>query len=272
MGITKQVEISIDLGVKHTIDPEKEYIDRVHFMSEYLISSGARGFVVGVSGGQDSTLAGKIASDATIFLSLATGIPYTMLAVEIPYGESNPDILEAVSFISPTHFFSWNIKDSVDSMVNKYSELAKRNLSDYQKENLKARERMQALYLLAGEFKLLVVGANNASKSVTGYFTKYGDGAADIMPLWGLTKRQGRKIMEYIKATKSTYTNSSAGGLYDERPSLTDEEDLGLTYDQIDDFLELRGSLDSEVENKIIEMYENSSHKRAIPFAPPGHV
>ena len=115
-------------------------------------------------------------------------------------------------------------------------------ISDFHKGNTKARTRMIAQYALAGEHNYLVIGTDHGAESVTGFFTKYGDGGADILPLFGLNKRrQNRALLAELGAPARVWEKVPTADLLDGQPrGRTDEDELGLTYDQIDDYLEGR--------------------------------
>lgn len=114
-------------------------------------------------------------------------------------------------------------------------------ISDFDKGNIKARIRMTTQYAIAGACGLLVVGTDHAAESVTGFFTKFGDGAADDMPLYGLTKRQNRAMLNVLRVPERLLRNEiPTADLLDDHPAQPDEVELGLTYDDIDDYLEAK--------------------------------
>src|SRR5690606_4258627 len=117
-------------------------------------------------------------------------------------------------------------------------------LSDFNRGNIKARLRMVTQYALGGHDRLLVIGTDHAAEAVTGFYTKFGDGAADILPLSGLNKRQGRMLLQQLGAPKHLSQKVPTADLLDGQPGRTDEDELGLTYEQIDDFLEGREAPD----------------------------
>ena len=188
-----QARIIAELNVSPVIDPATQVRARVDFLKDYLRTAGARGFVLGVSGGQDYHLAGRLCRTATEEL-VADGVPARFVAVRLPYGAQHDeeDAQLALEFIDPQETVVFNIKRGVDGLTDGFADATGSVLSDFGKGNVKARMRMVAQYALAGEGALLVVGTDHAAEAVTGFFTKYGDGGADILPLSGLTKRQGR--------------------------------------------------------------------------------
>ena len=103
---------------------------------------------------------------------------------------------------------------------------------------------------------------------MTGFYTKYGDGGADILPLSGLTKRQGAALLQELGAPPSTWSKVPTADLEDNRPALPDEDALGVTYSQIDDYLEGVDGLPQEAIDRIEHLYTVSRHKRSMPVAP----
>ena len=139
---------------------------------------------------------------------------------------------------------------------------------DLVRGNLKARMRMAAQYAVAGAHGLLVVGTDHAAEAVMGFFTKYGDGACDLAPLAGLTKRRVRAVAQALGAEDAIVAKVPTADLESERPGLPDEHVFGVTYERIDDFLEGR-EVPPEVHEIIVSTYRRTAHKRALPAAPP---
>jgi NAD+ synthase len=122
-------------------------------------------------------------------------------------------------------------------------------------------------YSLAGQLNLLVVGTDHAAEAVTGFFTKYGDGGVDITPLTGLTKRQGAALLRELGAPPSVWEKVPTADLEDDRPALPDEVALGLTYTQIDDYLE-GTDVTPDLAARVESVYHATRHKRAVPVTP----
>src|SRR6218665_3259567 len=182
----QQAHIIAELNVCPTVEPAVEIRRRVDFLKEYAVACGSGGFVLGISGGQDSTLAGCLCRMA------GTG---------------------------------------VDGLAQDYHDATRVAISDFAKGNVKARMRMIAQYALAGEHRLLVVGTDHAAEAVMGFFTKFGDGGADILPLTGLSKRQGRELLISLDAPPAVYTKVPTADLLDTNPGQSDEANLGLRYE-----------------------------------------
>ena len=262
-----QARIIYDLNVVPSIDPAEQVRARIDFLKDYLKASGAAGFVLGISGGQDSSLAGRLCQLAVEELR-ADGTPAEFTAVRLPYNvqADEVDAQLALTFITPDHSVVFNIKRGVDGFQAEYADAMGAEMSDFTKGNVKARARMIAQYAIAGQSSLLVVGTDHAAEAVTGFFTKFGDGGADVLPLTGLTKRQGRALLEHLNAPERLYLKAPTADLLDGTPGQTDEANLGLTYSQIDDYLEGE-EVDPEVADAIALRYISTRHKRANPVS-----
>ncbi|MCY7770197.1 ammonia-dependent NAD(+) synthetase [Bacillus haynesii] len=263
--MTLQEKIMQELNVKPSIEPKQEIEKRVGFLKSYLKKTGAKGFVLGISGGQDSTLAGRLAQLAVEELR-EEGVQAEFIAVRLPYGvqQDEDDAQLALKFIQPDKSFAFDIASTVGSFAAQYQSVTGEELADFHKGNVKARVRMITQYAIGGQNQLLVIGTDHAAEAVTGFFTKYGDGGADLLPLTGLTKRQGRSLLEELGAPERLYTKSPTADLLDEKPQQSDETELGLTYDNIDDYLEGK-AVSSEVAEAIEKRYKASEHKRQVP-------
>lgn len=262
----KQAEIIAALKVKPEIDPQTEIRRTINFLKDYLTTTGLETYVLGISGGQDSTLAGKLAEMAVTELRQETqNDKYQFIAVRLPYGvqADESDALAAIQFMQADQTVRVDIKAATDATV---AALEANGLivSDFNKGNIKARQRMIAQYGIAGEKKGAVIGTDHAAESVTGFYTKFGDGAADITPLWRLDKRQGRQMMAALKAPQSLYEKVPTADLEDERPALPDEQALGVTYAEIDDYLEGR-EVSTHAAEVIEGWYSRTEHKRHLP-------
>ena len=236
-----QTEIINELGVKPTIDPKEEIRKSIDFMKAYLKKYPfLKTFVLGISGGQDSTLAGRLAQLTMEEMREETKDEnYQFIAVRLPYGEQadEEDAKAALDFIQPDVSLRVNIKPAVDAQVQVLSE-AGVEISDFNKGNIKARQRMITQYAVAGERAGAVLGTDHAAENITGFFTKFGDGGADILPLFRLDKRQGKQLLQALNAPEKLYTKIPTADLEDGKPMIADEVALGVTYNEIDDYLE----------------------------------
>ncbi|MFF5297470.1 ammonia-dependent NAD(+) synthetase [Paractinoplanes globisporus] len=263
-----------ELGVKAAIEPTAEIRRRVDFLKDYLRATPAAGYVLGVSGGQDSTLTGRLCQLAVEELR-AEGHSATFVAVRLPYGTQadEDDAQTALAFIRPDRSIAVNVKPSADAVAAEAAyglrELlgGEPRLRDFVRGNIKARERMVIQYSIAGQLNLLVAGTDHAAEAVTGFFTKYGDGGVDITPLTGLTKRQGAALLRELGAPASVWEKIPTADLEDERPALPDEIALGLTYREIDDYLE-GVHVTPELAARVESVFLATRHKRALPVTP----
>lgn len=261
-----QKEIVDALHVHPHINPEEEIRKRIDFIKTYILRAGAEGLVLGLSLGQDSTLAGKLSQMAVTELNETHNGGFTFIGVRLPYGRQQDDSdAEAVmNFIKPDVSYVFDIKHTVDQFKADYDTLLTRPLGDFQKGNVKARVRMITQYAMAGESNFLVVGTDHAAEAVTGFYTKYGDGAADLTPLTGLTKRQGKALLKFLDCPEQLYLKTPTADLLDEKPLQADETELGLSYDEIDDYLEGK-DVDEAAALKIEKQYSKTRHKREMP-------
>ena len=122
-------------------------------------------------------------------------------------------------------------------------------------------------YRFANQFHVLVVGTDHAAEAVVGFFTKYGDGGVDLTPLSGLTKHQGRFLLRFLGADERISTKPPTADLLDMNPGQLDEDELNLSYQMIDDYLE-RKDVPDEVAQQIEQRYRVTEHKRHGPVTP----
>lgn len=269
MTTTVQNRIIETLHTKMKIDPTEEVEFRVKFLQDYLVHSQTNGFVLSISGGQDSTLAGRLCQLAVERLRKQTGREYIFIALRLPYGvqQDEDDAQRALRFIAPDKTYTINIQPAVDNAVASFETATGLRMTDYNKGNQKAQERMTVHYRFAHQFHVLVVGTDHAAESVTGFFTKYGDGGVDLTPLTGLSKRQGRALLHYLGADEHLIAKPPTADLLDQKPGQLDEDELNISYDVIDDYLE--GKTVSPEEAQYIEhRYQITEHKRHLPATP----
>lgn len=262
-----QAMIVEEMKVKPSIDSAETIKEIQHFIEQYLHAhTFVKTLVLGISGGQDSTLAGKLVQLAVENMRNASGRDVQFIAVKLPYGvqKDADEVEDALKFIQPDRIVTVNIKPAVDQSVQSLQE-AGITLSDFHKGNEKARERMKVQYAIAANTSGIVVGTDHSAENITGFFTKHGDGAADIAPLFGLNKRQGRQLLQYLDAPAHLYEKVPTADLEDDKPQLPDEEALGVSYEAIDNYLEGKGV--SPEEAAVIERhYVRNAHKRELAY------
>lgn len=264
-----QETIISTLGARPTIEPADEVEKRVAFLADYLASAGMKGFVLGISGGQDSTLAGRLAQLAVERLR-ENGHDAEFWAVRLPHGVQfdEEDAVKALQFIAPDHTVTVNIAEPTAALSRDVaSALGLEELGDFNRGNIKARLRMVAQYAIAGEKSLLVIGTDQAAENLTGFFTKFGDGAADVLPLAGLTKGQGALLLEHLGSPEELWTKVPTADLEDDRPALSDEDAIGVTYREIDTYLSGDDVADAARE-RLEQLWRVGMHKRRPPVGP----
>lgn len=270
-----KAEIIREMKVLPSIDPEFEIERRVAFIKKTLLASHAKNLILGISGGIDSALCGRLAQLAVDDLNSECEKQYQFIAVRLPYEtqKDEEDAQASINFIEPSHKITINIKSGADGIHQEVIKgLGDKNLLsddtaiiDFAKGNLKARTRMAAQYEVAGLIGGIVLGTDHSAENITGFYTKWGDGACDLAPLFGLSKRQVRQLAATLGAPSILIEKAPTADLECLQPQKADETALGLSYDQIDDFLE-GYEVTEEVSEKLIGIYKKTQHKRlAIP-------
>lgn len=267
-----QQKIVEEMKVKPFIDPNSEIKTRVDFIKSKLTQSHCTSLILGISGGVDSTTCGRLAQIAVNELNKEYATDkYQFIAVRLPYGiqKDEDEAQMALAFIQPSHSISINIKEGVDGMHSathvglEHTGLLPTDSAkiDFVKGNVKARARMIAQYEVAGYVGGLVLGTDHSAENITGFYTKFGDGACDLAPLFGLNKRQVREVAATLGAPEQLVKKIPTADLEELAPQKADEDALSVTYDQIDDFLEGQ-QIDVEAEARLVKIYQMSQHKR----------
>lgn len=262
------------LGVKPKINAKDTSNRLVRFLAHYLRQTNLNTYVLGVSGGVDSTVAARLAQLA-VQQNRMSGYDCKFIAVRLPYGQQadEVDAQKALAFIDADEVKTINIKESSLSMIREVGAQQDGQFfkdaahEDFVLGNIKARQRMIAQYAIAGATRGLVIGTDHAAEAVMGFFTKFGDGAADICPLSGLTKSQVREIGAYLGAPNELVNKAPTADLENLNPGKLDEDAYGVTYEVIDAYL--RGEVIDEKDAEIIfNAYADTQHKRALPVTP----
>ena len=264
-----QAEIIKALDVVNPFDAETELRRRVDFIKRKLKDNGLRVLVLGISGGVDSLTAGSLAQRAVNELR-AEDYDATFIAMRLPYGTQldEQEAQASLAFINPDRVVTVNIKAAVDGMLEAIEEpFATDAERDFVKGNIKARQRMIAQYAVAGKNQGLVIGTDQAPEALCGFFTKFGDGGADITPLTGLIKGDVRALAHYMGAPASLVSKTPTADLEDLNPQKPDESAFGVSYDEIDEFL-LGKPVSDRAFTIITKLYNATAHKRALPYTP----
>jgi NAD+ synthase len=262
-----------EMKVLAEIDPITEIARRTSFIKNTLKKSGLKTLVLGISGGVDSSTCGRLAQLAIDELNAEShSSDYRFIAMRLPFGTQHDedDAQMALDFIQASQRLTVNVQPGVEGMHTEVCKsLAANGLNqasesaiDFAKGNVKARARMIAQYEVAGITGALVLGTDHSAENITGFYTKWGDGACDLAPLFGLSKRQVRLLAKTLGAPAPLVEKTPTADLECLVPQKADELALGLTYDEIDDFLEGKG-VSKAAEQRIIEIYTKTVHKRA---------
>lgn len=261
--------LQVNPNLENDVELQMEVERRIDFIKDAVQRAGSRGLVLGISGGVDSTTAGKLCQIAVESLRQG-GYDATFYAMRLPYGvqHDEDDAQMALDFIQPDQVRTVDIKGAVDAMMNDFAEeQAEPAKRDFVKGNVKARSRMVAQYTLANFVNGLVVGTDHAAEAVMGFFTKFGDGACDIAPLTGFTKGQVRRVAAFLEAPASLVNKVPTADLEELEPGRPDEDAHGVPYEKIDAFL-LGKEVDDTAVQEIIRNYDATEHKRQLPLAP----
>jgi len=225
------------------------------WIRDKVLAAGCKGVVVGISGGLDSSVLAVLCHHA---------FPQSMVGLLMPCYSSQEDVEHARTMVSK---FSIPIKTVVLDTV--FDTLLKAlpddrvdpSISRLAEGNLKARLRMLTLYYFANQLKYMVAGSGNRSELSIGYFTKYGDGGVDILPLGGLVKGQVKEVGNFLGIPQEIIDKPPSAGLWQGQ---TDEGELGLSYDELDRYL-ITGKASNELRERIESMIAASDHKRLPP-------
>lgn len=234
----------------------------VSWLQEQVYAANAKGLVVGVSGGIDSAVAAALIKRA---------FPDASLGLILPISSNPQDVIDARLVVQTVNLTAveldltsehQSILAKVLDGINNHHPVVELNqrMAD---ANLRARLRMCALYTAANALNYLVVGTDNKAEYYTGYFTKYGDGACDLLPLVDFTKGEIYALAQSLGIPEPIIVRQPSAGLW---PGQTDEGEMGTTYALIDAFL--NGQQIPDPDREIIErMHERSKHKRTLPAA-----
>ena len=227
----------------------------VSWIREKVLAGGCKGVVLGMSGGLDSSVLAVLCQRA--FPKNALGL---LMPCHSILEDEEHALAVASKFSIPTKtvvldsIFDALVKVLPDDSIDPAA-------SHLAKANLKVRLRMLTLYYFANQLKYMAVGSSNRSELAVGYFTKYGDGGVDIMPLGSLVKGQIRELAGFLGIPREIIDKPPSAGLWSGQ---TDEDDLGFNYDELDRYL-VTGEASKEVRKRIEAMMKASGHKRLLP-------
>ena len=230
----------------------------VKWLKEKLDESEAKCFIIGLSGGVDSSVVAALCKKAC---------PDNTYGVIMPC-HSDPKDAEYARMVAEK--FDIPVKEVVldevfDLFASKLTdERYEDNVTNLAFANIKPRLRMITLYFYASKYKGLVVGTGNLSEIIVGFYTKYGDGGCDIQPIANLLKSEVFELARYLGVPKAIIDKKPSASLW---PGHDDEEEMGITYEEIDRYI-LTGDVDKKVMRRIEEMRCRSEHKRCMPPVP----
>jgi NAD+ synthase len=268
----RQKRIATELHVAASFDAAQEIERRIDFLARYLRENGLAAYVLGISGGVDSTTAGRLAQLAVERLRAADYDAH-FVAMRLPYGaqQDEADAQQSLAFIRADEVLSVDVKPAADAMLASLDasglRFANHEQQDFVHGNIKARCRMIAQYAAASARRGVVIGTDHAAESVMGFFTKFGDGGADVLPLAGLNKRRVRVVAQALGAPDALAHKVPTADLEMLRPQRPDEDAYEIHYDDIDDFLEGKPVSDA-VYQTVMRFYDATAHKRALPYTP----
>ena len=228
----------------------KEYLLEIEeFLKKYLEESHCKAYVLGLSGGVDSSLVAAIARKAVGKDKLYC------YAIDV---DSDPKDIEDAKQVAKELDVNLEVISLSKTFHSYLNELGGEDFIRLTKSNLKVRMRMVALFAYAQEHSGLVLGTDNMDERYVGYFTKYGDGAADVLPIVYLTKKEVREAAELYGLSSLLANRVPSAGLFEGQ---TDESEMGVKYEDLDNYL-LGGKVEKSVEERIEYLHRISEHKR----------
>lgn len=261
-------------GILPVLDVERASREISGFIESSLIESNTQGLVIGLSGGLDSSTTAKLCAQVVN--------KDKILGLVMPSQTTSQEDVDDAVGLAEEIGIKYKIIP-IDPLIGPVQDICSRSANDENYKlagaNLKARMRMVILYYHANALNRLVVGTGNRTELLVGYFTKYGDGGVDILPIGGLYKTDVRRLASYIDVNEGIIHKDPTAGLW---PGQTDEEDLGIKYGLLDKILYLmteRGMKEDEIAEKLgIKLDEvvrvkvmvlAAEHKTMMPPIPP---
>lgn len=230
-----------------------------NWIGDKVTEARAEGVVFGLSGGIDSAVVAALSIKV---------FPKNTLAIIMPCHNLETDTNDALDLIKKFNipYKIIDLSKVYDSFIYLLKDKEKEGSFKLAEANVKPRLRMITLYYFANKLNYLVVGTGNKSELDIGYYTKYGDGGVDILPLGNLLKNQVKELAEYLGIPKKIINKPPSAGLWEDQ---TDEEEIGISYDQLDKYLGTGKINNKIIEKKIQDKITRSAHKRTTPASPP---
>lgn len=252
------------------VDPEQTKRKILAFIDEYLRYSKANGIIVGMSGGLDSSLTAALCSQAVGGRKV--------LGITLPDEFTRPDDVKDAKLVAEIFGIQHRVIPITSIVKSIFDQLPDFDPNDRVScGNVRVRTRMVVLYYYANRLNRLVAGTSNKSELLVGYFTKYGDGAADFMPLGDLLKTQVKQLAKYVGIPSQIIEKPPSAGMW---PGQLDEEELGVSYDTLDlilygleqrmDLQEIAEQLGINVSlvERVVDLHRKTEHKRRWPPTP----
>jgi NAD+ synthase len=242
---------------------------RIDYLKNFLKNAELKAYILGISGGVDSTTVGRMAQIACQELR-SEGYSAQFIAVRLPAGvqQDEADAQEAIRFINADKTLTVNIGEAATNLsiqgVDEFKKLGDQITdaqADFNKGNIKARLRMTTQYQIAAMYSGLVLGTDHFGEKVVAYFSKFGDGACDLVVLNGLNKRQVRLCAKELGAPEFLWNKAPTADLEELNPGKLDDDGFGFPYEELDNFLEGK-HVDEEIIHKIMVKYIQGAHKR----------
>jgi len=245
-AVTKEIREVCGVVPTEKFDVKNAVRTRIDYLKSFLKTTERKAFILGISGGVDSTTTGRLCQVAVEELR-SEGYDAKFIAMRLPAGVQldEADAQEAIRFINADKTLTVNIGEAATNLsVQGANELknAEHNVSDslldFAKGNIKARLRMTVQYQAAFLYEGVVIGTENRSEFCTAFFTRWGDQSCDLGVINSLNKRQVRLVAKELGAPEKLWNKIPTADLEELKPQKSDEEGLGFSYEYIDDYLE----------------------------------
>lgn len=257
----------------------QEVYNITQFLKHTVLKTNQNGFALGLSGGIDSAVVAALAKRAIDEIHReqrpAERRDYKLDLIALPIGNhaSDASVAHEVAASLGMEARTVDLSDTLSAFLTALNPGKDGGLSEAALKsigNLKARMRMSAIYYSANVNNLLVLGTDNKAETFTGYFTKHGDGAADVFPISDYTKREVYEIGRFLRLPESVLSRAPSAGLWEGQ---TDEAEMGVPYDFIDNTLEGMSKLNDyrygadapKYAMRLLELNRTTEHKRAAP-------
>ena len=236
---------------------ENYYNYLLKWIKEKVLEANKNGVIVGISGGIDSAVVAKLAHDAFPLNSVGVTVNLNNFSKEKSF-------IKEIVQLTKIKFVTLTFNEILTDIRKKIDQVTSLKVNELAIANMKPRMRMMIFYYVASKFNYLVLGTDNKAELYIGYFTKYGDGGVDILPLANLNKSEVKKLAKYLGFANDLINQEPSADLWINQ---TDEKELGINYDVIDKYLN-NEKIDQVDKMKINQFHSLSEHKRNFPPKP----